>query len=154
VDRLEEFEFLFRSLIERHTPALTARLRELVGTPPPPGTEVVLFVIFSEWDRFPIEVGAFNRHIEEVASEGPFCGRLLEGVEFIPAGAVDQEAFENAVVATYEAGAVVTAEWFGECWHAAGGTRFPVPAFIEHHDDAAAYDLRERNWVEEEGIWE
>jgi hypothetical protein len=154
LDRLEEFEALFRSLIARHTPTLTGRLRELVNTSPPPGTEVLLFVIFSEWDTFPIEVGTYDRHIREVSAEAPFYGKVLEGVELIPAGAIDQKEFETDGVATFEAGAVVTAEWFGECWHAAGGARFPAPAFIEHHDAADAYDLRERRWVEEATIWE
>jgi hypothetical protein len=154
MDRQEEFEALFRSLIERHTPALTDRLRELVSTPPPAGMEVLLFVIFSDWKSFPIQAGAFNRRITEVSFEPPFCGPLLEGVEFIPLGAIDQEAFENDGVATYESGAVVAAEWFGECWHAAGGDLYPLPAFIEHHDAADAYDLARQCWIEEESIWE
>ncbi len=152
--RQDEFESLFRSLIERHTPALTARLRELIWTPPPPGTEVLLFVIWSRWDTFPIEVGAYDLDIHELTSKPPFCGELLQAMPFIPEGAIDQEAFENDGVRTFETGAMVIVQWFGECWHTAGGGRFPVPVFIEHHDAAEAYDLRERCWIEEESIWE
>jgi hypothetical protein len=125
-----------------------------VDTPPPLGTEILLFVIFSEWDRFPVEMGAYNRQIEELTFEGPFYGRVLEGIEFIPSGAIDQAKFEDDGIATYESGAVVIAEWFGDCWHAAHGRRFPVPAFIEHHDSADAYDLHARCWGEEESIWD
>jgi hypothetical protein len=148
----DEFEALFRSLIERHTPALTAHLRELLRTPPPPEMEVLLFVIFSEWRDFPIEAGVYNREETEVYFKAPFYGRILKR-KFIPSGAIDQAAFEDAGVATFETGAVIIAEWFGDCWHEAGGERFPVPAFIEHHDRFEAYDLRRRCWVEDEDMW-
>jgi hypothetical protein len=150
----DTFEALFRAVIERHSPELTKWLRMLVETPPPPGIEVLLFVIFSEWERFPVEVGAYNRQLEEVTTSAPFYGSVLEAVEFIPEGAIDHEAYESAGVATYEAGAVVIAEWLGQCWQAANGGRFPFPAFVEHHDAAEAYDLQDQCWVDEASIWE
>jgi hypothetical protein len=115
--------------------------------------EVLLFVIFSDWDEYPIQASAYNRQATEVYFKAPFYGQMIPRGRLIPEGAIDQEAFENEGIATFETGAVVTAEWFGECWHQAGGKRFPVPAFIEHHDSSEAYDLRQRRWVKDKDIW-
>lgn len=65
----------------------------------------------------------------------------------IPQGAIDQDRYESAGVATFESGARVLAEWFGECWHAAGGAKFPLPAYINLHDSSRYYDLHARRWV-------
>lgn len=56
-------------------------------------------------------------------------------------------------MATLESGARVLAEWFGECWHAAGGAAFPVPAYISLHDSSRYFDLRARRWVRGSDIW-
>jgi hypothetical protein len=50
-------------------------------------------------------------------------------------------------VATFESGARVLAEWFGECWHKAGGAAFPLPAYINLHDVSRYFDLHARRWV-------
>jgi hypothetical protein len=152
--KLKEFKVLFRALIDRHTPALTARLRTLVQTPPPPAMEVLLFVIFSDWDEYPIQASAYNRQATEVYFKAPFYGQMLPRRKLILKDAIDQEAVENEGIATFETGAVVTAEWFGKCWHQAGGNCFSVPAFIQHHDHCEAYDLRRRRWVKDTDIWE
>jgi hypothetical protein len=83
----------------------------------------------------------------EVYFEQPFSGGLLEDAgRLIPAGAIKQDAYEEAGVGTFESGAKVLAEWFGECWHAAGGASFPIPAYINLHDRSEYYELRSRRW--------
>jgi hypothetical protein len=59
----------------------------------------------------------------------PFHGRVLptSAGPLIPDGAIDQDGYEEAGVRTFESGARVLAEWFGECWHAAGEASFPLP---------------------------
>ena len=50
-------------------------------------------------------------------------------------------------------GARVMAEWFGECWHAADGGKFPIRAYINLHDSSRYFDLRSRGWVRESDVW-
>jgi len=117
--------------------------------------KVLLFEIQSDWRRFPVHVFALDgASPNEVYFEAPFYAALLpEAGALIPVGAIDQDDFEVAGVATFESGARVLAEWFGECWRAAGGMEFPIPAFIHHHDRSRYFDLRSGRWVQEADIW-
>lgn len=91
---------------------------------------------------------------DEVYFESPFSGLLLADVgKLIPTDAIDQDAYEKAGVATFESGAEVMAEWFGECWHEAGGKEFPIPVYANHHDRERYYDLRLLRWVPDSDIW-
>lgn len=154
-DRQEAFEREFRGLIERHRHALVQELRTLVTTPPPPEVKVLSFEIFSYWDVFPVQVFAMDdASPDEVYYEPPFSAGILEDAgELIPDGAIDQDAYEDDGVPTFETGARALAEWFGECWHEAGGGGFPLPAYIGHHDRSAQYDLKGRKWVDQSDIW-
>ena len=66
---------------------------------------------------------------------------------------IEKDAYEDVGVATFESGARIMAEWFGECWHAAGGAKYPIPAYINLHDSSRYFDLRKRRWVRDADIW-
>ena len=153
--RQQEFEREFLGHIQRHRPALVRELGSLIGTPVPPVVKILHFEIFSYWDEFPVRAFAMDDESpDEVYFEPPFSSGILEGAgALIPAGAVDQDAYEDDGIATFETGATVLAEWFGDCWHEAGGARLPVPAYIGHHDRSARFDLRAREWVDFDDIW-
>ena len=104
----------------------------------------------ADWRHFPVRAFEMDREaIDEEYYEPPFCGRVLPASAgpLIPKGAIDQDRYESAGVATFESGARVLAEWFGECWHAAGGAAFPLPAYINLHDSSQYFDLHARRWV-------
>jgi hypothetical protein len=61
-----------------------------------------------------------------------------------------QRKFEREFRST---GARVLAEWFGECWHEAGGRSFPIPAYIHHHDRSQYFRLGTKRWVKESDVW-
>lgn len=153
--RQKEFERDFRGHIERHRPALLKALGRIISTKLPAVVKVLSFEVFSHWDEFPVNVFAMdNQAPNEVYFKAPFSGELLKRVgALIPEGAIDQDAFEDDGVATYETGARVLAEWFGKCWYEAGGAKFPIPAYIGHHDSSAQYDLRKKRWVKFSEIW-
>ncbi len=153
--RREAFEREFRGLIERFRPALVQELLTIVTTTPPAEVKVLSFVIFSYWDEFPVRVFAMDdASPDEVYYEPPFSADILEDAgDLIPDGALDQDAYEDDGVATFETVRRVLAEWFGECWHEAGGDDFPLPAYIGHHDRPAHYDLKAKRWVDECDIW-
>jgi hypothetical protein len=153
-DRQKAFEGEFRRLIERHRPALLRELGVLMATPPPPNVRILSFVVFSRWNTFPVRVLAVDdTSTEEVYFDPPFSAALLQDAgELISRGAIDQDAYEDDGVQTFETGARVLAEWFGKCWHEAGGGEFPLPAYIGHHDRAAQFDLKAEKWITQSEI--
>jgi hypothetical protein len=149
-----EFDREFRGHIERFTEPLVATLGSMIATKLPGGFEVLSFEIQSTWRTFPVVAFAMDREaVNEEYFDPPFCGALLPRVKpLIPKGAIDQDRYEAAGVATFESGARVLAEWFGECWHAAGGTKFPLPAYINLHDSSRYFDLHALRWVNDTDI--
>ncbi|MGL4461537.1 MAG: hypothetical protein ACRDD1_19710 [Planctomycetia bacterium] len=154
------FEREFRGHIERFREPVVAALRTLVATPLPSGERdldgcefaVLSFEQQADWRHFPVRAFAMDRQaIDEADGVGPpFRGRMLPTAAgpLVPAEAIDQDAYEAAGVRTYESGARVLAEWFGECWHAAGGAAFPRPAYINLHDSSRYFDLHALRWVQ------
>lgn len=144
------FDREFRGLIERFREPVVAALRKLIATPLPGGEfEVLSFEMQADWRDFPVYAFAMDREaVNEEYFEPPFNGKVLpEAGPLIPHGAIDQDRYEDAGVGTFESGARVLAEWFGECWHAAGGAGFPLPAYINLHDTSRHYDLHAGRWV-------
>lgn len=152
---LEAFDRQFRGHIERLTATLTSALREMVSTPVPSVVKVLVFEVQSDWSCFPVHSFAMcDESPDEVYYEPPFYTFLLpDSGLLIPEGAINQDAYEDAGVATFESGARLVAEWFGECWHAAGGAGFSIPAYIHHHDRSDYFDLCSRRWVKDSDIW-
>lgn len=119
------FDREFREHLERFTEPVVAALRKLVETPLLGEFEVLSFEQQADWRYFPVRAFAMDRETVDI----------------------DQDRYEAAGVATFESGARVLAEWFGECWHAAGGAHFPLPAYINLHDSSRYYDLHARRWM-------
>jgi len=144
-----EFDQAFRGHIERFTEPLVAALRKLISTKLPGEFEVLSFEMQADWRNFPVRAFAMDREaLNEQYYEPPFKGQILpKAGPLIPKGAIDQDRYEAGGGATFESGARVLAEWFGECWHASGGATFPLPAYINLHDSSRYYDLHARRWI-------
>ena len=153
--RQEEFDREFRGHIERFTQPLVSALRMIVTTRVPPVVKVLAFEMQADWRNFPVHAFAMDDEApNEVYFEPPFYGHVLaDAGALIPDGAIDQDGYEEDGVATFESGARVMAEWFGECWHAADGSAFPIPAYISLHDSSRYFDLRARRWVHDSDVW-
>jgi hypothetical protein len=151
----QQFESEFRSHLDRHTTALIAALRGIIATPVPAVVKLLAFQMQADWRSYPAHVFAMDDESpDEVYFEPPLFGALLpESRPLVPPGAIDQDGYEEAGVHTFETGARVMAEWFGECWHAAGGDRFPIPVYIHLHDSSDYFELRSRRWTKDAEIW-
>jgi hypothetical protein len=143
------FQREFRGHIERFAKPLVVALRKLFATELPGEFEVLLFEIQSDWRNFPVYAFAMDHEANnEVYFEPPFKGPVLpKAGPLIPKGAIDQDHYEDKGVATFESGARVLAEWFGECWNMAGGAKFPLPAYVHLHDSSRYFDLKTSRWV-------
>jgi hypothetical protein len=153
--RQQAFDSEFRGHIERFTHRLVAALRRIVATPVPPVVKVLAFEMQADWRVFPVYAFAMDdQSPDEVYFESPFkCEVLPDAGELVLSGAIDQDGYEDSGVATFESGARVLAEWFGECWHESGGAAFPIRAVISLHDSSRYYDLGARRWVRDRDIW-
>jgi hypothetical protein len=159
VDLQAAFDREFRGHIERFREPVVAALRQLVATPLPSAEAdpdgydfaVLSFEMQADWRHFPVRAFAMDREcVNEADGAGPpFRGRVIppSAGPLIPDGAIDQGRYEDAGVRTFESGARVLAEWFGECWHAAGGAAFSLPAYLHLHDSSRYFDLHARRWV-------
>ncbi len=159
VDLQAAFDREFRGHIERFREPVVAVLGELVATALPRGNAdpdevefaVLSFEMQADWRYFPVRAFAMDREcINEADGIGPpFQAQILptSAGPLVPAGAIDQDEYEAAGVRTFESGARVLAEWFGECWHAAGGAAFSLPTYINLHDSSWYFDLHARRWV-------
>ena len=125
--RQAAFDREFREHIERFTEPLVSALSQITAAELPPVVKVLSFEMQSDWRSFSVHLAAMDdKAPHEVYFEAPFNGRILPGAgELIPEGAIDQDAYEEAGVDTFVSGARVMAEWFGECWHAAGVRQVP-----------------------------
>jgi hypothetical protein len=153
--RQAAFDREFLGHIEKFTPRLVSALRKIITVKVPSVVKILAFEMQPDWRDFPVYAFAIDdKAPNEVYFEPPFCGKVLPDTgELIPDGAIDQDAYEKAGVATFESGARVMAEWFGECWHASGGASFPIPAYINLHDSSRFFDLRARRWVRDSDVW-
>lgn len=141
--RQQQFEREFRGQIGRLAGPVVSALRGITEASLSDEIGVLSFVIHSRGSSFPVFVHAMDSvSPDEVYFDPPFSGEVLVGAgPLIPPGAIDRDGYEADGVATYEVGARVLAEWFGECWHEVGGASFPIAAHISHHDQDAYYDL-------------
>lgn len=153
--RQRDFEREFRKAIEKFTPKLVTALRKTIATKVPGAVKVLVFEMQSDWEGFPVHSFAMDDESpDEIYFKKPFSGPVLSKVgDLIPEGTIDQDGYEESGVATFETGACVLAEWFGECWQTAGGKAFSIPAYIHHHGRSQYFDLRAGRWVREEDIW-
>jgi hypothetical protein len=143
------FDREFRGNIERFTKPLVAALRKVIATELPGKFEVLSFEMQADWRDFPVYAFAMDREaLNEVYFKPPFKGPVLARAgPLVPKAVIDQDRYEAGGVATFESGSRVLAEWFGDCWHAAGGAAFPLPAYISLHDSSRYFDLHARRWV-------
>lgn len=134
---------------------MTSAISKIVAGPVPPEVKVLAFEIQSDWDCFPVMAFAMDdKAPNEMYFKRPYYGEVLPRCRaIVPHGSIDQDKYEDQGVATFESGAKLLAEWFGELWQSAGGQNFPIPAYINHHDRSSYFDLRKRKWVRDTDVW-
>src|SRR5262245_20918515 len=91
--------------IERLREHLVAALSTIIATPLPGGEfEVLSFEMQADWRDFPVYAFAMDREaVDEEYFEPPFKGKVLpKAGPLVPNGAIDQDRYEAAGVATFE----------------------------------------------------
>jgi len=140
----DRFRAEYLSRLRRHTPTLVARLQALLAR-----TDVGPDVSDVEVQVFPDEYGDgfvsawmyFNGRNRAVRKSDPslYCGAsiaLTDDIRDMPLYDPDQYSFDTSDVTVR-----CVIDWFVECWEAAGGRSFRLPAAITGHDGFGTPDL-------------
>ena len=129
-----------RRALEPLTEKCVAALADLIGQSRPPDTRLIdieispskLTVSFwPTWFHMDASPGQIGDPHYLMLSDGPLVS--------------DDEMEDGSIK--------ILADWFGECWHRAGGATFSLPAYVCQHDDIESFDLRRRVWVDDEEKW-
>jgi hypothetical protein len=62
----------------------------------------------------------------------------------IPESVIYDPKYEIMGLDTWAITSELFRDWFADCWKQAGGTAFPIPALLAHHDSSYAFDLTRR----------
>ena len=159
-----EWEMLVERYFEQHKPAVVEEMRAIIARRYHPDVVMLDFEV-----SYPYGVGAelgvklytLGRDGWLVCAEpgegdaGLFSGShtlLADVTEIVPADAMSPERFQalnDALEDTYEVTGKYVIGWLSDCWHAAGGTACPLPAFVGFADDEESCDLKRHTWVED-----
>ncbi|MBD8016834.1 hypothetical protein [Planococcus wigleyi] len=115
--------------------------------------------------RFELSITMFSmdKDANEVFNEGNdqtvFAGseEVLPEVEYYQVNDDQLEAFfdfyeqnEETLVPQEQQ---VFADWFRQCWETAGGASLDLPSYFVFHDEGTSYDLKNKQWVDDEEKW-
>ena len=137
-----QYEEQVKSELEKFRPALLAKLAEFAAETPP-GVKCLNFEIQSSYYDFPATAFAMDEeNVNQVFDvPSPWSGAILPGYK---GDFVSEELQES--LDSYEALAIFTAEFLGDCWQEAIGKEYPIPVLANHHDRQHYFDCRKNIW--------
>lgn len=123
------------------------RLREFIALPVPPDADYVDFEEIADphGKEFPVLIAL------HVRPEGILCGSercFFASVPFSLPPELNPAASDCGVVDASADYAEFFFPWFQDCWIAAGGLRYPLPAFVGERDGFDWLDLSSGQWVD------
>lgn len=134
------------SLFESVKESFVRRLREFVELPLPPDADYVDFEEIADPDgkEFPVLIAL------HVRPEGILCDNrrcFFGSVPFALPPELNPAASDCGVFDASADFDEVFFPWFQECWIAAGGLHYPIPAFVGERDGFDWLDLSSGEWV-------
>lgn len=123
------------------------------------------FSAFIEPTRFELSIQMFSmdKNANEVFNEGSdttvFAGskEILPEIEYHQLNDDQLEGFfefyeQNEETLVPQEQKVFT-DWFIQCWEEAGGASLDLPSYFVYDDDYKSYDLRNKQWINDEEKW-
>lgn len=148
----DDYKTFVRQWLERLSPPVIAQLKTLKSCRFHPRVGKLKVIVFPAGlaGRLPVKtflVDGCNNQV--LHGNGTFPMGLVEDVEHVvpPDEAEVTARCNEAGVETVEVELQTLIEWFADCWVAAGGSDFPLPAYIGVRGDIESFDLKRRQWA-------
>ncbi len=123
------------------------RLREFVALPVPPDADYVDFEEIADphGKEFPVLI-ALHLRPEGILGGSERC--FMSSVPFTLPPELNPAASDCGVSDASADFDEVFFPWFQECWIAAGGLHYPIPAFVGERDGFVWLDLSSGEWID------
>ncbi len=162
---VDEYIRSIKANLEKESDSVIANMKKISTYNFSSDIDLLDFSPSIEPTRFELSIVMFSmdREGNEVFNEGNdqtvFTGseEVLPEVEYFQLDNDQQEAFfdfyeqnEETLVPQEQQ---TFADWFRQCWETAGGTSLDLPSFFVFHDEGTSYDLKNKQWVDDEEKW-
>jgi hypothetical protein len=151
--------------LEKQSDLLVRNLKNIVGYNFSAEIDLLDFTAFIEPTRFELSISMFSmdKEANEVFYEGSdktvFAGseEILPEVEYYQLNDIELDDFlefydKNEETLVPQEQRVFT-EWFSQCWEEAGGASLNLPSYFAFEDDYNSYDLKNKQWIDDEDKW-
>lgn len=151
--------------LEKQSDLLVRKLKNIVGYNFSAEIDLLDFTAFIEPTRFELSISMFSmdKEANEVFYEGSdktvFAGseEILPEVEYYQLNDIELDDFlefydKNEETLVPQEQRVFT-EWFSQCWEEAGGASLNLPSYFAFEDDYNSYDLKNKQWIDDEDKW-
>lgn len=151
--------------LEEQSDLLIENLKEFFSYNFSSEIDLLEFTAFIEPTRFELSIRVFSmdQDANEVFDEGNdtmvFAGskEILRDIQYYqlkdnkPADFFDFYEQNEDTLSIQEQQAF--SDWFSQCWEKAGGSALHLPSFFIFHDDSQSFDLKNKQWVDDEEKW-
>ncbi|WP_203333550.1 hypothetical protein [Planococcus beigongshangi] len=162
---VDEYMGSIKADLEKESALLIGNLKNVFTYKFASGTDLLEFVPSIEPTRFEVSIRMFSMDKDgsEVFNEANDTAIFAGSEEVLPETAyyhVNDEQldeffdfYEQNEEELMPQEQQAFADWFRECWEAAGGESLKLPSYFAFHDEAKSYDLKNRRWVDDEEKW-
>ncbi|MEM1070926.1 MAG: hypothetical protein AAGI63_18615 [Planctomycetota bacterium] len=136
-----EFENQVKTELDRFRDSLVLQFSKF-DVEPPKGVKCLNFEIHSSYYDFPVTAVSMDEEMWKTIDglDPPWMGNLLPSYDGDFISKALQENLDS-----YEALAIFTAEFLGDCWQQTIG-KYPIPVLANHHDRQHYFDCRQNKW--------
>ncbi|AUD12494.1 hypothetical protein BN1080_01711 [Planococcus massiliensis] len=162
---VDEYISSIKANLEKESPLVVSNMKRIFTYNFSSDIDLLDFTPSIEPTRFELSITMFSmdKDANEVFNEGNdqtvFAGseEVLPEVEYYQVNDDQLEAFfdfyeqnEETLVPQEQQ---VFADWFRQCWETAGGASLDLPSYFVFHDEGTSYDLKNKQWVDDEEKW-
>ncbi|MDN3439996.1 hypothetical protein QMA04_18050 [Planococcus sp. APC 3900] len=162
---VDEYIRSIQANLEKESGSLVGNLKKIFAFNFSSDVDLLEFTPSIDPTRFEISITMFSmdKEANEVFKEDNnttiFAGseEVLPEMEYYQLDDDQQEAFfdfyeqneETLVPQEQQA----FADWFLQCWETAGGSSLNLPSYFVFHDEYKSYDLKNKQWIDDDEKW-
>jgi len=162
---VDNYISFIKTNLEKQSDLLVSNLKNILAYNFSTDIDLLDFTVFVEPTRFELSIIMFSmdKDANEVFYEGNdttvFAGseEILPEIEYYQLNDSRFDDFlvfyeQNEETLVPQEQKVITC-WFSQCWENAGGALLNLPAYFVFHDEYKSYDLKNKEWIDEEEKW-